>query len=799
MTKYGSESERSTAKDSERDKPNNEQWGSSLAFIVTAVGSAIGIGNVWRFPAKSYEYGGGAFFVPYFLAFFTIGIPLLILELGLGQHFQGGNVRAWGRMNPRFRMVGFSGIFMGFFLVSYYSPLVAWFVRMFCYCFTNGSEDVRWTIDKYKYRDDGSYNWVQTHVFGVDGTIVEDYIPTDMEWGNVACLIFVYLSSWICLAFGVKVTGILSYVTVSLPTLMIIILLCTSMTLPGSDYGVKKYIGEWDLTVLREKPIVWTDAAAQILFSTGVVIGFMCAFGSYADPRANITKYSTIIATCNSAYSIVAGFAVFAALGYLAHLRADYLIKQSTAPSAHQPPENEKPGFIYRDSTWTDQQFSLGQDFLIPVKDAWDREVEPATYAFDKSKYVTWFDNAANCGTPDTCVAPCEIDAASGICTRGLALDEVLETMSIKGARGFALAFGTYPVVLSELEYPHFWNAMFFLALYFLGVDTIYGILEGSVNCARETLIGQQFSRMSVVTAVIISSFLTCLPYCTNAGFYILDCVDHYVCIILIWVAFIEFTSCGWCRGWDKTVQTCGLIPSIMLPMSVFGPIFFASAITFGLTASAEANGVESNSFAQFLSIFLVFTTLGLALTIFLTALLNKSGRRHSELVWELFFGNVEDLRLMFNSYFVQDYRNAKWYCGIPKYFWGFCIKFWAPPILVVLLLIHFLALKNGEEEGATDGLEFGRYGDYPVLYQVLSIFIVMVGMLLVIVGLIVPPAVLQWMDPTDVDILTLKREADDSESEQSHDAASIKNLDVDLGGVLSKGHVVSAAGSVVL
>lgn len=85
---------------------HREQWHSRPAFIMAAVGSAVGLGNVWRFPYVAYESGGGAFLIPYFVALFTAGIPMLILEMGLGQRMQRGAPLAFGKIDKRLQFFG---------------------------------------------------------------------------------------------------------------------------------------------------------------------------------------------------------------------------------------------------------------------------------------------------------------------------------------------------------------------------------------------------------------------------------------------------------------------------------------------------------------------------------------------------------------------------------------------------------------------------------------------------------------------------------------------------------------------
>ena len=87
-------------------------------FYFAAIGAAVGFGNVWRFPALAADYGGGAFFVPYLMALFLIGIPLLILEISLGQYYQTGDVGVFGSFHRRWRGVGVSSVACAYMVVG---------------------------------------------------------------------------------------------------------------------------------------------------------------------------------------------------------------------------------------------------------------------------------------------------------------------------------------------------------------------------------------------------------------------------------------------------------------------------------------------------------------------------------------------------------------------------------------------------------------------------------------------------------------------------------------------------------
>ena len=107
------------------DQPR-ERWIARSSFLAAAIGSAVGIGNVWRFPYLAYVGGGGAFFVPYLMSVVFIGLPLLILELSLGQVYQTGDINCFGKMNRRLRGIGVGSIWTSFSIASYYCVILGY-------------------------------------------------------------------------------------------------------------------------------------------------------------------------------------------------------------------------------------------------------------------------------------------------------------------------------------------------------------------------------------------------------------------------------------------------------------------------------------------------------------------------------------------------------------------------------------------------------------------------------------------------------------------------------------------------
>lgn len=105
------------------------QWASNLGFILAAAGSAVGLGNIWKFPGKVGAYGGGAFLLCYLLIVFLVGFPVMLAELSIGRATQKNVVGAFRTLNPRWRFAGYIGIVTLFVILSYYCVVGGWVLK----------------------------------------------------------------------------------------------------------------------------------------------------------------------------------------------------------------------------------------------------------------------------------------------------------------------------------------------------------------------------------------------------------------------------------------------------------------------------------------------------------------------------------------------------------------------------------------------------------------------------------------------------------------------------------------------
>mmetsp|Transcript_10865 Transcript_10865/g.15901 ORF Transcript_10865/g.15901 Transcript_10865/m.15901 type:complete len:590 (+) Transcript_10865:119-1888(+) len=292
------------------------RFGNRCAFYMAAVGSAVGFGNVWRFPSLAAKFGGAAFFIPYILALMFIGIPILFLEIGLGQFYQTGDVGVFGSFNKRLRGVGIMSVICGYVLLTYYSMLISWVFHAFC---DSWSKDAPWNSNELD--GDAAKSYFFSNIVGMN-TLGKDLGATRIVPANVGYSFLTWFVTFASIAFGPKLAGRITYFTMGFPIILLFLFLFRGVTLEGSSDGINLYIGNRsDITVLSNKPDVWTEAVTQIFFSLSVTFGTMTAYGSLTPRDEPAFLNSIVIAVSNCTFSFIAGFAVFSALGHLAFLQ----------------------------------------------------------------------------------------------------------------------------------------------------------------------------------------------------------------------------------------------------------------------------------------------------------------------------------------------------------------------------------------------------------------------------------------------------------------------------------------------
>lgn len=309
----------------EREEPDKRQrWMGRWTFILAAIGSAIGLGNFWRFPFLTYKHGGAKFFFPWLTCLFVMGIPFMIMELALGQKFQRGDIAVFRGINYRLVGIGVISVYSSYVFSWYYNVVVAWALVYFIAGFIsplpwsyNGGNTPRcpaesqislaeefYRIDVIRIIDENCVKWT-------------DGMPTTFSGRALGATFATWVIIFLCVWKGVKSSSWIVWITVPVPLLFVIVMIINNATLPGSVNGIDRYFSSGKETLVSEQ---WSDAAGQIFLGLSVCLGIMTSYGSYNPKDKPIIMDSVIISICNCSFSFVSGFAVWLVVGYLENI-----------------------------------------------------------------------------------------------------------------------------------------------------------------------------------------------------------------------------------------------------------------------------------------------------------------------------------------------------------------------------------------------------------------------------------------------------------------------------------------------
>ncbi|XP_038631341.1 sodium- and chloride-dependent neutral and basic amino acid transporter B(0+)-like [Scyliorhinus canicula] len=480
-------------KDETDDRVERGYWTSKAEYLLTMIGYAVGLGNVWRFPFLAYKNGGGAFLIPYVIMLAFAGVPLFFLECSIGQFSSLGSVDVWKAV-PLFQGVGITMVLVSSIVSIYYNVIIAYSLY---YMFASFQSPLPWadcfswwgadeTCSK-THRDPlcnisigGHFEVVNTTWLNANNKTCPDGSkidvphqgPSEQYWDHVAlrrsssidvtgdvvwylalCLILAWIIVGVTLAKGIKSSGKVVYFTATFPYLVLVILLIRGITLEGAHKGIEFYIGrESDITRLGHAE-VWKDAATQIFFSLSVGWGGIAALSSYNRFHNNCYADAIVICVVNCATSVFAGFAIFSILGHMAHIQ-------------------NKP---------------------VP---------------------------------------------------------EIVQS-------GFGLAFIAYPEALTQLPAAPFWSILFFFMLVTLGIDSQFALTETALTTLVDQFPKYLRTKRYFVTfAVCLFLFLIGLVCITEAGIYWINLMDHFTAGWGILVAaVVELIVLSWVYGVNRFIQ----------------------------------------------------------------------------------------------------------------------------------------------------------------------------------------------------------------------------------------------------
>lgn len=271
-------------------KKERGNFGSKLGVILASAGSAVGLGNIWRFPYETGNHGGAAFILIYLGCILLLGLPIMIAEFLIGRHSQANTARAYQILAPgtQWRWVGRMGVLAGFLILGYYSVVAGWTLE---YIFEAVSNSFA-------------------------GKTPAEFISSFQSfssnpWRPALWLTLFLLATHFIIVKGVE-KGIEKSSKIMMPTLFIIILILVgcSVTLPGAGKGIE-FLLKPDFSKVDGK--VFLGAMGQAFFSLSLGMGCLCTYASYFSKNTNLTRTAFSVGIIDTFVAVLAGFIIFPA------------------------------------------------------------------------------------------------------------------------------------------------------------------------------------------------------------------------------------------------------------------------------------------------------------------------------------------------------------------------------------------------------------------------------------------------------------------------------------------------------
>ncbi|KAM8982281.1 sodium- and chloride-dependent transporter XTRP3 isoform 2-T3 [Sarcophilus harrisii] len=422
------------------------------------------------------------------------GMPLLYMELAVGQRMRQGSIGAWKTISPYLRGVGIASVVVSFFLSMYYNVINAW---AFWYLFHSFQDPLPWSTcpvnsnltgydEECEKASSTQYFWYRK-TLNISPSIQEN---GDIQWEQALCLILAWLVVYLCILRGTESTGKVVYVTASLPYCVLIIYLIRGLTLHGAINGLI-YMFTPKLEQLVN-PKAWINAATQIFFSLGLGFGSLIAFASYNEPSNNCQKHAIIVSLINSFTSIFASIVTFSIYGFKATFNYESCINKVILLLTNA--------------------FDLEDGFLTPGN--LEEMKDHLASAYPK-EYSELFPQIKNCS-----------------------LESELNT----AVQGTGLSFIVYTEAIKNMEVSQLWSVLYFIMLLMLGIGSMLGNTAAILTPLTDSkTISSHLPKEAISGLVCLLNCIIGLLFTMEAGNYWFDIFNDYAATLsLLLIVLVE-------------------------------------------------------------------------------------------------------------------------------------------------------------------------------------------------------------------------------------------------------------------
>ncbi|KAI3360939.1 hypothetical protein L3Q82_013151 [Scortum barcoo] len=481
----------------------------SLAIPLVLLWDSV---TLWRFPYLCQTYGGGAFLIPYVIALVFEGLPLLHMELAIGQRLRMGSVGVWNSISPYLGGLGVASMAVYFLVGLFYNMILAWVLWYFFHSFQSPLpwRDCPLNLNHTGYVSECEKSSAVNYFWYRETLNITPNIKTSgsLQWWLVLCLATAWCLVYICFIRGIETIGKAIYITATFLYLVLTIFLVRALTQSGATDG---------LIYLFTPNVIWLDAATQIFFSLSLAFGGLIAFSSYNPQKNNCERDALIVGLVNSFTSIYASIPIFAILGFKAN-------------------ENFNDCQNWNILTLTNA-FNIGDENIT------------------LENYDDWL-NYLNTTSPS------EVESLSlKTCN--------LQTFLDQSASGTGLAFIVFTEAVIRMPGSQVWAVLFFIMLFCLGLSSMFGNLRCTLcwtctwfhpGCLRklspvniQNLKTSYDCNHDIWRLICLISFSVALIFTLGSGNYWLEIFNNYVgSVPLLIIALFEIMSVAYIYGINR-------------------------------------------------------------------------------------------------------------------------------------------------------------------------------------------------------------------------------------------------------
>ncbi|KAM9352912.1 LOW QUALITY PROTEIN: solute carrier family 6 member 19b [Symphorus nematophorus] len=503
----------------EEEAEDRPKWDNKAQYMLTCVGSCVGLGNIWQFPYLCQSHGGGnfsvfpsgTFIIPFLILLVLEGVPLLHLEIAIGQRLRRGSLVTWTTVHPYLTGIGIASMCVSLILSLYYNTLIAWILWYF---FNSFNEPLPWSRCPLNANLTGSartecerssptdYFWYRENP-NITPTIEED---GGLQWWLLICLVCAWSVLYMCTIRGIETTGKVVYVTSILPYVMLTIFLIRGLTLKGSLNGVK-HLYTADLTELA-KPSTWLEAGAQVFYSFSVAFVSLISFSSYNSVHNNCEQDAVIIAFISGITSVYAATVIYTIIGFRATERFDKCLSGNI--------------------------IALSNVFELAEGNITDNNYNQVVQHFNETHP--------------------EVIQELDLKTCNLNTFSFSELRFQQGVEGPGLALIVFTEAITKMPISLMWAVLFFTMMFCLSLSSMFGAIEGVLVPLQDLEVFPNTWPKEAVTGV--TCLLCCLVdliFVQGSGSYWLSLFDTYgTSVALLVIGFCEMVSVVYIYGIER-------------------------------------------------------------------------------------------------------------------------------------------------------------------------------------------------------------------------------------------------------